>query len=160
MNLKLLKDKSFSEQIENSDIINIITFIVAVKNRGFSQWLTLDDDLVVLEEPMLSDDLEYEEWNSEGYIKGITTLMGIKECLRFIALHELLQYHPFVAIIGGIIPKNTNYVQADYEHIGRAFVTEKFIPKYVVKEFKGRADRMKFFDAIYNLDRVDKFRKR
>lgn len=159
MNLKLLKNKPFSEQIENSDTRNIITFIVAVKTRGCSQWLTLDDDFVVLEESILSDDLEYEEWNSEGYIKGITTLMGIKECLRFIVLHELLHYHPSVAIIGGIIPENTNYVQADYEHIGRAFVTEKFIPQYVVKEFKGRADRMKFFDAIYNLDR-DKFRKR
>lgn len=151
MNLKLLKDKPFEEQIENSGIRNIITFIVAVKERYYPEWLTIYDDFVILDNPILSDELEYD--SEYGSITGFTTLMGIKECLRFIALHELLQYHSSVAIIGGIIPKNTNYVEADYEHVGRTFVTEEFIPKYIVKEFKGRADRMKFFDAIYNLDR-------
>lgn len=151
MNLKLLKDKPFEEQIENSGIRNIITLIVAIKERYYPEWLTIYDDFVILDNPILSDELEYD--SEYRNITGFTTLMGIKECLRFIALHELLQYHSSVAIIGGIIPKNTNYVEADYEHVGRAFVTEEFIPKYIVKEFKGRADRMKFFDAIYNLDR-------
>lgn len=151
MNLKLLKDKPFEEQIENSGIRNIIIFIVAIKERYYPEWLTIYDDFVILDNPILSDELEYD--SEYGSITGFTTLMGMKECLRFIALHELLQYHSSVAIVGGIIPKNTNYVEADYEHVGRAFVTEEFIPKYIVKEFKGRADRMKFFDAIYNLDR-------
>lgn len=158
MNLKLLKDKPFEEQIENSGIRSIITFIVAIKERGISQWLTIHDDFVIFNNPILEDELKYD--SEFGNITGFTSLMGIKECLKFIMLHELLHYHPSVAIIGGIIPENTNYVQVEYEHVGNAFVSEEFIPSYMVREFRGRCDRMKFFDAIYNLDRVDKFRKR
>lgn len=158
----ILKDKPLEEQIQNTGILNKIVFKVVGRSELLNCLKTPFRNVpVIIGEKLKSDKklTSYEFYDNKLY-GGVTSLMGLEECLRLITIYGLgtlganPHYNKYeIVILSGLIPSNTPYVEGDFEYIGHGYCSEAFLPISEFVTFTNTIEgRTKFFNMIKNLD--------
>lgn len=162
----ILKDKPLEDQIQNTGIVNKIVYKVVKRTRlGDCLRTPFYYTPVYLGEPLRSDKklTSYKFEDSKLY-GGVTSLIGIEECLRLItqcALNALgslsHRYQEEIIILSGLIPENTNYVEGEFKEIGHGYCSEAFLPINEFASFTNTTEgRTRFFNMIKNLNNWNK----
>lgn len=162
----LLKDKPLKEQIENTGITNIVCYKIYYRSGKDGKYKTPSMNVplelrsnVYSKKPL--EDYEFEMNILKG---GICTLYSVQDALKYITLcglgimGSLPKYYDFsIAVVSGIIPENTNYVQGEYISGIKGYASEAFKPVNIIYEFSNNIKgRSKFYEAIRNRDILNK----
>lgn len=147
------------DKIQNTGICSIITFTVAIYNHTEEGW-NAQNRFFNLNQEIVTKDKIIDSISKDNYIR---TFISIKECLRYIVCEELKNLYINdwlcsykIGIIGGVIPKNSNYIEHKDDNYGTLFYSDKYIPSYVVMEFEdSKKDRIKLFNTIYNIHKTE-----
>lgn len=161
MCIRLKKNKPLEEQIQNTGIVNKIVYKVAKRNVPNGRLKTpFRDATIWIGEPLVSDKkLTSYEFDNNKLFGGVTSLLGVEECLRLIAQCALnilalrSIYYGEIVILSGLIPSDTLYVEGEFEDIGYGYCSEAFLPIKEIAVFTNTIEgRAKFFDMIKNLN--------
>lgn len=157
----IILSKPLEDQIENTGITSLVCYKIFYKSNSKSKdpYKTPYKRIPLELNTAMHSHVPLLKCERDGNLLqgGIHTLFSIGDALKYITLCGMsalgtleARYNISVAIVSGIIPENTNYVQGTcIDGLVKCYSCEAFKPVSIIKEFSNTPEgRMDFYNSI------------